>query len=123
MKRESNLGALMSGLHAVVLCLHLRQRHCVLQGELEITTEAGTGKAAQPNAQGKVTDLVERVPFLMLALDLPPAPLYKDALEKNIIPQVYAQRSFHVLCDFHMNVSVWRVIQWQHLLYLKLLLS
>ncbi|CAL8469242.1 g8783 [Coccomyxa elongata] len=58
------------------------------QGELEITTEAGTGKAALPNAQGEVTDLVERVPFLMLALDLPPAPLYKDALEKNIIPQV-----------------------------------
>lgn len=24
----------------------------------------------------------------MLAMDLPPAPLYKDALEKNIIPQV-----------------------------------
>lgn len=68
-------------------------RHCVLQGELEITTEAGTGKAAVPNAQGEVTDLVERVPFLMLALDLPPAPLYKDALEKNIIPQVHAQPS------------------------------
>ena len=28
------------------------------------------------------------MPFLMLALDLPPAPLYKDALEKDIIPQV-----------------------------------
>jgi U4/U6.U5 tri-snRNP-associated protein 2 len=50
--------------------------------------EAGTGKAAAPNAQGEVRDVVERVPFLMLALDLPPAPLYKDALEKNIIPQV-----------------------------------
>ena len=60
-----------------------------MQGELEITTIAGTGKAAAPNAAGKVADLVERVPFLMLALDLPPAPLYKDALEKNIIPQVW----------------------------------
>ena len=60
------------------------------QGELEITVEAGTGKAAAPNAQGEVRDVVERVPFLMLALDLPPAPLYKDALEKNIIPQVGA---------------------------------
>ena len=31
---------------------------------------------------------MERMPFLMLALDLPPAPLYKDVLEKDIIPQV-----------------------------------
>lgn len=62
--------------------------HFLAQGELEITTEAGTGKAAAANAQGEVGDLLERVPFLMLALDLPPAPLYKDALEKNIIPQV-----------------------------------
>ncbi|KAK9804967.1 hypothetical protein WJX73_005353 [Symbiochloris irregularis] len=58
------------------------------QGELEVTTQAGTGKAAQPNAQGQIADVVEKVPFLMLGLDLPPAPLYRDALEKNIIPQV-----------------------------------
>ena len=31
--------------------------------------------------------MVERVPFLSLGLDLPPAPLYKDVMEKNIIPQ------------------------------------
>ncbi len=31
-----------------------------------------------------------RTPFLMLGLDLPPAPLYKDALERNIIPQARA---------------------------------
>ncbi|KAK9811833.1 hypothetical protein WJX72_010978 [[Myrmecia] bisecta] len=55
------------------------------QGELEITTEAGTGKG---KAAGSREDVVERVPFLMLGLDLPPAPLYKDAMEKNIIPQV-----------------------------------
>lgn len=60
----------------------------MLKGELEITTEAGTGKAAGLNAAGNMEDHVEHVPFLMLALDLPPAPLYKDALEKNIIPQV-----------------------------------
>jgi len=53
------------------------------QGELEVTTEAGTGKAAREE-----TDLVEKVPFLVLGMDLPPAPLYKDVLEKNIIPQV-----------------------------------
>ncbi len=28
------------------------------------------------------------MPFLLLGLDLPAAPLFKDALEKNIIPQV-----------------------------------
>lgn len=66
----------------------LKGRICTLQGELEITTEAGTGKAAGLNKAGEMADHVERVPFLMLALDLPPAPLYKDALEKNIIPQV-----------------------------------
>ena len=32
---------------------------------------------------------MERVPFLMLALDLPPAPLFKGALEEKVtIPQV-----------------------------------
>ena len=60
------------------------------QGELQITTLAGTGRAAAPDQAGRAADLVERVPFLMLALDLPPAPLYKDALEKNIIPQARA---------------------------------
>ena len=38
-------------------------------------------------ATGQVRDVVERVPFLSLGLDLPPAPLYKDVMEKNIIPQ------------------------------------
>lgn len=32
---------------------------------------------------------MEKVPFLVLGMDLPPAPLYKDVLEKNIIPQVF----------------------------------
>ena len=31
---------------------------------------------------------MERSPFLLLGLDLPAAPLFKDVLEKNIIPQV-----------------------------------
>ena len=68
---------------------HLRLS--VLQGELEITTEAGSGKAGQPGPDGQLKDHVERMPFLMLALDLPPAPLYKDVLEKDIIPQVLRQ--------------------------------
>jgi U4/U6.U5 tri-snRNP-associated protein 2 len=32
--------------------------------------------------------VVERVPFMLLGMELPPTPLFKDALEKNIIPQV-----------------------------------
>ena len=31
---------------------------------------------------------VSQMPFLMLGLDLPPPPLFKDVMEKNIIPQV-----------------------------------
>lgn len=31
---------------------------------------------------------MEHVPFLLLGMELPPTPLFKDALEKNIIPQV-----------------------------------
>ena len=54
-----------------------------LQGELEVVTLAGTGKAAESE-----TDVVERSPFLMLALDLQPAPLYKDSIERVTIPQV-----------------------------------
>jgi U4/U6.U5 tri-snRNP-associated protein 2 len=30
----------------------------------------------------------QAVPFLVLTLDLPPAPLFQDEMEKNIIPQV-----------------------------------
>lgn len=56
-----------------------------MQGELEITTLAGTGKG---KAAGAAEDVVERLPFLLLSLDLPAAPLFKDVLEKNIIPQV-----------------------------------
>ena len=59
----------------------------VLQGELEITTEGGSGRTAL-QAGGDGQPRVERVPFLMLGLDLPPAPLYKDKDKKDIIPQV-----------------------------------
>jgi len=48
-----------------------------------VTTLAGSGKAA-----GKDADVVERTPFLHLALDLPPARLFQDQMEQNIIPQV-----------------------------------
>ena len=54
-----------------------------------MTTEKGTGKGKAATADA---DIVERVPFLFLALDLPAAPLFKDVLEKNIIPQVGGEK-------------------------------
>lgn len=54
----------------------------MVQGQLEVTTLAGTGKAAE-----RGEDVVERVPFFMLSLDLPQARLFQDAMEKDIIPQ------------------------------------
>ena len=60
-------------------------------GELEVVT------AGEPDVDGETasaasaaSSAVKRTstPFRVLALDLPPAPLFQDALEKNIIPQV-----------------------------------
>jgi U4/U6.U5 tri-snRNP-associated protein 2 len=39
--------------------------------------------------QGNENKEISRMSFLMLGLDLPPPPLFKDVMEKNIIPQVY----------------------------------
>lgn len=47
------------------------------QGELEVGTVGG-----DPSAEP------ETMPFYMLALDLPQAPLFQDVMEKNAIPQV-----------------------------------
>ncbi|KAJ0263485.1 Ubiquitin C-terminal hydrolases superfamily protein [Hirschfeldia incana] len=52
--------------------------HQCFQGELEVVREY----------QGNDNKEVSRMPFLMLGLDLPPPPLFKDVMEKNIIPQV-----------------------------------
>jgi len=51
-----------------------------LQGELEVVKDI-----PNKNASAKETS---KMPFLMLGLDLPPPPLFKDVMEKNIIPQV-----------------------------------
>jgi hypothetical protein len=52
------------------------------------TQQRIAGKAVDAEGKPLAADLVEQVPFLVLSMDLPPAPLYKDALERNIIPQV-----------------------------------
>uniref|UniRef100_A0A2N9ISJ9 USP domain-containing protein n=1 Tax=Fagus sylvatica TaxID=28930 RepID=A0A2N9ISJ9_FAGSY len=75
------------------------------QGELEVVKEIHNKSVTEKkensddqHAASKLTDggtehdaLVaetSRMPFLMLGLDLPPPPLFKDVMEKNIIPQV-----------------------------------
>jgi U4/U6.U5 tri-snRNP-associated protein 2 len=77
---------LANTLHADLTGGRRRRRSVItdcLQGEMRVTTLAGTGKA-----RGSEADLEETLPFLMVALDLPPAPLFKDALEEVAIPQV-----------------------------------
>jgi U4/U6.U5 tri-snRNP-associated protein 2 len=63
-----------------------------LQGELEVIKEIQNGEGIS----GDTTRETSRMPFLMLGLDLPPPPLFKDVMEKNIIPQVIVQ-SNHIL--------------------------
>ncbi|XP_034698529.1 U4/U6.U5 tri-snRNP-associated protein 2 [Vitis riparia] len=71
------------------------------QGELEVVKEIPNKgffeKRENGDDQNKATTADEhadviletcRMPFLMLGLDLPPPPLFKDVMEKNIIPQV-----------------------------------
>ncbi|KAK8964112.1 putative F-box protein [Platanthera guangdongensis] len=73
--------------------------HDCFQGELEVVKEMHKRslieKMENDNDESKEGALrgsnflmeTSRVPFLMLGLDLPPPPLFKDAMEKNIIPQ------------------------------------
>jgi U4/U6.U5 tri-snRNP-associated protein 2 len=72
-----------------------------LHGELEVVKEVHRKHIMEMkedgNEQNGEADLeigtagivteTSKVPFLMLGLDLPPPPLFKDAMEKNIIPQ------------------------------------
>ncbi|KAI4371169.1 hypothetical protein MLD38_019435 [Melastoma candidum] len=75
--------------------------HQCFQGELEVVKETsgrivanGGDQNGQPdgeegrNDHGNSVTETSRMPFLMLGLDLPPPPLFKDVMEKNIIPQV-----------------------------------
>lgn len=74
--------------------------HDCFQGELEVVKEMhkrtliekkenGDEESKEVTLHGNnIIRETSRVPFLMLGLDLPPPPLFKDAMEKNIIPQV-----------------------------------
>ncbi|KAJ1692852.1 hypothetical protein LUZ63_009550 [Rhynchospora breviuscula] len=78
------------------------------QGELEVVKEIpkrplvenkenGSEENNNKAANEEVVTETSRVPFLMLGLDLPPPPLFKDAMEKNIIPQIPL---FNILTKF-----------------------
>ena len=58
------------------------------------------GSQVETTSDGMVTE-TSRVPFLMLGLDLPPPPLFKDAMEKNIIPQVSFPSYLCLLLELH----------------------
>ncbi|XVF28000.1 hypothetical protein REPUB_Repub14bG0158100 [Reevesia pubescens] len=77
--------------------------HKCFQGELEVVKETQNKAISEMKESGgeqngipKITDGEKsniaaetyRMPFLMLGLDLPEPPLFKDVMEKNIIPQV-----------------------------------
>ncbi|KAL0443008.1 UNVERIFIED_CONTAM: U4/U6.U5 tri-snRNP-associated protein 2 [Sesamum latifolium] len=78
--------------------------HQCFQGELEVVKEIHSKHIAEKKENGdnqnnengddggteadKMMTETSKMPFLMLGLDLPPPPLFKDIMEKNIIPQV-----------------------------------
>ncbi|KAI7881084.1 cysteine proteinase [Lichtheimia hyalospora FSU 10163] len=66
----------------------------IFQGEVQVESQA-VGASGPAAGQKEIAVFDEdreiktnQIPFLFLALDLPPAPLYQDEAEKNIIPQV-----------------------------------
>ncbi|KAK3218881.1 hypothetical protein Dsin_012851 [Dipteronia sinensis] len=68
------------------------------QGELEVVKEIPKNTLTEKKDIGddhnggserdNTIRETSKMPFLMLGLDLPPPPLFKDVMEKNIIPQV-----------------------------------
>ena len=58
--------------------------HKALQGTVQVRTRKAGATAEEEDDDSEVKQL----PFLYLTVDVPAAPLFKDALERNIIPQV-----------------------------------
>ena len=61
--------------------------HRALQGTVRISTMKADAASA-PGRDDEASHEIAEVPFLYLTVDVPSAPLFKDALERNIIPQV-----------------------------------
>ncbi|KAG8745517.1 hypothetical protein FRC10_007864 [Ceratobasidium sp. 414] len=67
--------------------------YSTFQGEVRLETQQVILKADAEGGERPYFDIDREIkqttsPFLLLALDLPPPPLFQDAVEKNIIPQV-----------------------------------
>ena len=62
----------------------------IFQGQLRVESQSITARAdTSDRLQFENTAIQSQTsPFMILTLDLPPAPLFQDNLEKNIIPQV-----------------------------------
>jgi U4/U6.U5 tri-snRNP-associated protein 2 len=64
--------------------------HRALQGTVRVSTLTAEAAAAAASSQEAVHAETSEVPFLYLTVDVPAAPLFRDALERNILPQVHA---------------------------------
>ncbi|KAJ0046693.1 hypothetical protein Pint_05352 [Pistacia integerrima] len=89
------------------------------QGELEVIKESPGNAISEKNESGdgpnasQITDggsenntimtETSRMPFLMLGLDLPPPPLFKDVMEKNIIPQGFNFNIYWYLIEMELK--------------------
>lgn len=65
--------------------------HRVFQGKLKIESQQITAKADAGDRlrfEEAAEVIVETMRYLILTLDLPPAPLFQDEIDRNIIPQV-----------------------------------
>ncbi|KAI8917109.1 hypothetical protein PhCBS80983_g00107 [Powellomyces hirtus] len=69
--------------------------HQTFQGEVQVDSqtilvrEAGNGEDAARKLFDTSREITtKRTPFMFLALDVPPPPLFQDEVEKNIIPQI-----------------------------------
>lgn len=65
--------------------------HKVFQGKIRvesqiITAHADAGDRLRFEADTQIQE--QSLPFIFLALDLPPAPLFQDDIDKSVIPQV-----------------------------------
>lgn len=95
-KRRSVISNCFQGKLKVVT-LHDRHTHAVSEASAqnagqssEQTSANGSSKDRRLEVQreGEIESEPKEMPFWMLGLDLPPAPLFHDTVEKNIIPQV-----------------------------------
>ena len=62
--------------------------HQALQGKVRILTRKASANADEEHDAAEEEVDEKESPFLYLTVDVPAAPLFKDALERNIIPQV-----------------------------------